>query len=78
MVDLPHLELFQGVGRGGHSHDDSPVMVGVTSVNFLQMMHQVRPHGGHCWYSVASSLSRRLFEEVNQSSEHRNHSDPGD
>jgi len=35
MVDLPHLELFHGVERGGHRHDDSRVIAGTIGVNIL-------------------------------------------
>jgi len=49
MVDLSHLELLHGVGRGGNRHDDAPVTVEVEvmGVNVLQVLHKLRQHGGH-------------------------------
>src|SRR5208337_2370506 len=46
MVDLSHLELLHGVGRGGNRHDDTPVTE-VMGVNVLQLLHKFRQHGGH-------------------------------
>jgi hypothetical protein len=40
VVYLSHLELFHGVGRGGHRHDDTPSIEGVMGVNILQMVHE--------------------------------------
>ena len=40
MAHLSHLELFHGVGGGGHRHDDTPVIEGVMGVNILQMVHE--------------------------------------
>ena len=57
MVDFPHLELFYGVGRGGHRHDDSPVIVEVMCVNVLQMLHEFRQHGGHLLVFLSRCLS---------------------
>jgi len=45
MVDYSHLELFHGLGRGGHRHDDTPVTVEVMGVNVLQLLHKFRQHG---------------------------------
>ena len=56
MVDLAHLELFHGVGRGGHRHDDSPVIAGVIGVNVLQLLDKIRQHGGHPGNPLPSSL----------------------
>jgi len=61
MVDFPHLKLFHGVGRGGHRHDDTPVTVEVMGVNILQVSHEFRQHGGHLWFSLPSSLPRRVW-----------------
>jgi len=60
VVDLAHLELFHGVGRGGHRHDDTPVIAGVMGVNVLQLLHEFRQHGGHPGTPLVSSLRRRL------------------
>src|SRR5271157_2314685 len=67
MVDLSHLELLYGVGRGGNRHDDTPVTE-VMGVNVLQLLHKFRQHGGHRGTPLVSSLSGRLSEEVDQSS----------
>jgi len=61
MVDFPHLELFHGVGRGGHRHHLPPVTVEVMGVNILQVSHEFRQHGGHLWFSLPSSLPRRVW-----------------
>ena len=66
MVDYSHLELFHGLGRGGHRHDDTPVTVEVMGVNVLQLLHKFRQHGGHRGTPLVSSLSGRLSEEVDQ------------
>ena len=66
MVDLAHLELFHGVGRGGHRHDDSPVIAGVIGVNVLQLLHKIRQHGGHPDAPLVSSLYASL-DKVDQS-----------
>ena len=63
MVDLAYLELFHGVGRGGHRHDDTPVIAGVMGVNVLQLLHKFRQHGGHPSTPLVSSLRRRLWTE---------------
>ena len=41
MVNFPHLELFYGVGRGGHRHHQSPVIAGMIGVNVLQLLHKI-------------------------------------
>ena len=69
MVDYSHLELFHSVGRGAHRHDDTPVIVEVMGVNVLQLLHKFRQHGGHRGTLLVSSLSGRLSEEVDQSSQ---------
>jgi len=69
MVDYSHLELFHGLGRGGHRHDDTPVTVEVMGVNVLQLLHKFRQHGGHRGTPLVSSLSGRLSEEVDQSNQ---------
>src|SRR5208283_5510734 len=63
MVDLSHLELFHGVGRGGHRHDDWPVIAGVMDVNVLQQLYKIRQHSGHPGTPLVSSLRRRLWTE---------------
>jgi hypothetical protein len=55
-VYLSHLELFHGVGRGGHRHDDTPSIEGVMGVNILQMVHEFHQHGGHPDTPLVSSL----------------------
>ena len=60
VVDFPHLELFYGVGRGGHRHDDTPVIAGVIGVNVLQLLDKIRQHSGHPGTPLVSSLRRRL------------------
>jgi len=55
VVYLSHLELFHGVGRGGHRHDDAPAIERVVGVNVLQVLHEFCQHGGHLVF-----LSRRL------------------
>src|SRR5208337_1805838 len=77
MVDLAHLELFHGVGRGGHRHDDSPVIAGVIGVNVLQLLDKIRQHGGHPGTPLPSSLRRRLWTE-SISPARKNLSPPGD
>jgi len=69
MVDYSHLELFHGVGRGAHRHDDRPVTVEVMGVNVLQLLHKFRQHGGNRGTPLVSSLSGRLSEEVDQSNQ---------
>ena len=61
MVDLAYLELFHGVGRGGHRHDDTPVTVEVMGVNVLQVLHELRQHGRHLGIPFPSSLPRRVY-----------------
>src|SRR5271157_4554435 len=61
MVDLSHLELLHGVGRGGNRHDDTPVTVEVMGVNVLQVLHEFRQHGGHLGTPLPSSLPRRVW-----------------
>jgi hypothetical protein len=56
MVYFSHLELFHGVGRGGHRHDDTRTIVGVMGVNILQMVHEFHQHGGHPGTPLVSSL----------------------
>jgi hypothetical protein len=63
MVDFPHLELFYGVGRGGHRHDDTPVIVEVMCVNVLQVLHEFRQHGGHRGNPLVSSLVVRRWRQ---------------
>ena len=67
-MDYSHLELFHGLGRGGHRHDDTPVTVEVMGVNVRN----------RCTSSVSMvdivvllscRLSGRLSEEVDQSSQ---------
>src|SRR5271166_6419190 len=60
VVDLSHLELLHGVGRGGNRHDDMPVTE-VMGVNVLQLLHKFRQHGGHPGTPLPSSLCRRCW-----------------
>src|SRR5271157_2171329 len=56
MVYLSHLELFHGLGCGGHRHNDTTVIVGVMGVNVLQMVYEFHHHGGHPGTPFVSSL----------------------
>ena len=63
VVDFPHLELFYGVGRGGHSHHQPPVIAGVIGVNVLQLLYKIRQHGKHPGNPLVSSVRGRLWTE---------------
>src|SRR5271157_2365078 len=56
LMNLSHLELLHGVGRGGHRHDDTPVIAGVMDVNILQMVHEFHQHSGHPGAPLVSSV----------------------
>src|SRR5271157_1223981 len=61
MVDLAHLELFYGVGRGGYRDHQPPVIAGVIGVNVLQLLDKIRQHSGHPGTPLVSCLPWRCW-----------------
>jgi hypothetical protein len=55
-MDFPDLELFHGVGRGGHRDHQPPVITRVMGVNVLQVVHEIRHQMGHPGAPLDSSF----------------------